>query len=875
MRGRNPIPIGLVAAVLAALAPVIAGVALLHGAATASGGGAALVDASNLRAALLNVAVAADQARAERDPSIVTTAVSAITSDRATLAADLPPGVLTGTVVRALAELDRATSALIAAAQQYATGAQSTGAGGAAYTDANHALDTLLSDLAAAIDGTSAAHTTTETRALALIVLGALLGIAGGASGWWQRRRLRATAGRLNRTLQAAALAIPDVVFHADGAGRFTTVSPAIRALLGWEPRELLGRPLADFCVLGDGPGESTDGVRMYQATWRHRDGHELTVATRIVSRDDDDADGTPLDGMVGVIQDPRPVEGAARALRESEERFRHTLDTAQNGMMIVAPDGRVILHNAALRKLVGYSNEELSGLAIGQLVPAADLDRVMALFAVRMWSDAAPSQDELRLVRRDGETLEAELSVTAFRRGGRNEGVLVEVRDVTERRRASETIRRLADYDTLTGLANRALFDRQLQIALMEARDAGRAAGVLLLDLDRFKLINDTLGHAGGDRILQTVAKRLQETLPRRYTIARFGGDEFLVLAPRLDRAEAIQHVAAQIAAALEAPVEQDGKMLRVSGSVGGAVFPEHGEDGDALVRAAGAAMYEVKERGGNGFRLFDPDHFGSASDRLTLEAELQRALERDEFRLHYQPVVDIASGRIVGAEALIRWEHPERGLLAATEFVEALEETGLIIPIGEWVLQTACEQVQRWRSQGLPDVRIAVNLSARQFLAPELDMLVRRVLQHTGLLPSQLELEVTETTAMLNMEDARRVLETLRGIGVTAAIDDFGIGHSSLARLREFPVTTLKVDRSFVMHLDGSNQDPAIVRGVVALGHALGLSVVAEGIETPEQLEILKEMGCDLGQGYLYAKPASAEEFEAMLTREDRAAA
>jgi EAL domain-containing protein (putative c-di-GMP-specific phosphodiesterase class I) len=263
------------------------------------------------------------------------------------------------------------------------------------------------------------------------------------------------------------------------------------------------------------------------------------------------------------------------------------------------------------------------------------------------------------------------------------------------------------------------------------------------------------------------------------------------------------------------------------------------------------------------------------SASERLKLEAELQHALERDEFRLFYQPIIDLEHEQVVGAEALLRWEHPQRGLLTAAQFIQPLEETGLIIAVGEWVLDTACQQMQRWRAGGLPHIRVSVNLSARQFLSPELDTVVLRALQHAGLPPEALEVEVTETTAMLNIEDALRVLDTLRKIGVTAAIDDFGIGHSSLGRLREFPVATLKVDRSFVTGLGEPGQDPALVRAVVALGHALGLSVVAEGIETYAELAALREMGCELGQGYLYSRPIDADAFAAMLANGTRLAA
>ncbi len=556
----------------------------------------------------------------------------------------------------------------------------------------------------------------------------------------------------------------------------------------------------------------------------------------------------------------------AEQKLRSSEERFRAVLNTTQDGVMIVGPDGRLMLHNRALADLLGYPEEELDDLSVGQLVPAETLEQIMALLSARLWSDAAPTHHEVQMVRRDGEVLDTEMSVAAFREADQKVGVLVEVRDLTESKRASDTIRRMADYDALTALPNRALFDRYVQQALDDAERVGRSVAVLMIDLDRFKLINDTLGHPSGDRLLKAVAKRLSGHLPPRLTLARFGGDEFLVLVPDVSGTEAAEVVARSVVDSFAADFEHEGRDLRVTGSVGLAIYPDHGDNSDSLIRNAGAAMYQAKARGGNRYATYDPDGEEPAHDRLSLEAELRHAIDNEEFFLQYQPEVQIESGKMVAVEALIRWRHPERGEIQPDDFIPLLEDTGLIVPLGEWILRTACEQMHAWHEEEFPELRVAVNLSARQLLEPDLAAMVRRVLDETGLAPSFLELEVTETTAMQNA-DAVPLLQELRDMGIGTSLDDFGTGQSSLARLRQFPVDTLKIDRSFISGAEESSDGPAIVRGIIALGHAMGLSVVAEGVETEAQLAMLRHLDCDLAQGYLYSPALDADALAELL--------
>lgn len=554
--------------------------------------------------------------------------------------------------------------------------------------------------------------------------------------------------------------------------------------------------------------------------------------------------------------------------LRASEERFRTVLDTAQDGIMVVGPDGRLMLHNRALADLLGYAPAELEDLSVGQLVPASALEHISSLLTTRLWSDAAPARYEVEMVRRDGEQLDIDMSVAAFREADQTVGVLVEVRDLTESKRAHETIRRMADYDALTGLPNRALFDRYVQQALDDAERVGRSVAVLMLDMDRFKLINDTLGHPSGDRLLKAVARRLSAHLSPSHTLARFGGDEFLVLVADVHGAVAAEVVARSIVDSFAADFEHEGRDIHVTSGVGVSIYPDHGDTPDALIRQAGAAMYRAKALGGNRYELYEPDGDEESLDRLSLEAELRHALERDEFVLHFQPQVSIESGEIVATEALIRWQHPDRGLVPPNDFIPLLEDTGAIVPVGEWVLRSACKQLRAWHEQGFTQLRVAVNLSARQFLDPGLGAMVESVLEETGLAPTFLELEVTETTAMQNAEDAIRVLQKLRDIGIATSLDDFGIGHSSLGRLKQFPVDTLKIDRTFIASSDESTEDAAIVRGIVALGHAMGLQVLGEGVETAAQLALLRSVGCDIAQGFLYSRAVEPEAVAVLLT-------
>ncbi|NET89124.1 MAG: EAL domain-containing protein [Kamptonema sp. SIO1D9] len=424
--------------------------------------------------------------------------------------------------------------------------------------------------------------------------------------------------------------------------------------------------------------------------------------------------------------------------------------------------------------------------------------------------------------------------------------------------RRVEEMIRHHAYHDQLTGLPNRRLFNQGLYLALANAQlTRGEMLAVLFLDLDGFKNINDTLGHAVGDILLKQVSQRLKNCMREADILARWGGDEFTILLSPLANTTTAIAIAGELLAALNLPFTHANQQFYIKGSIGVALAPYHGQDADTLLKNADAAMYGAKQQGRNTYQVYTPAIGTKLQQRLVLENSLYKALERQEFTLHYQPQISLSTGEIVGMEALIRWRSPELGLVSPAQFIPLAEETGLVIPLGKWILQTACEQMKIWQSQGLPPIRLAVNLSARQFQEQNLLKNITQVLEATGVEPKRLELEITESIAMRDIEYTISVLKSLRQIGIQISMDDFGTGYSALSSLKHFPLDKLKIDRSFIRDLTVDSHDAAIVAAIVALGHGLNLEVVAEGVETKEQFDFLRSMQCDVLQGYFFRRP------------------
>lgn len=438
---------------------------------------------------------------------------------------------------------------------------------------------------------------------------------------------------------------------------------------------------------------------------------------------------------------------------------------------------------------------------------------------------------------------------------------------DVTQSVMAERQLHHMARFDSLTGLANRTQFIERLNLALARAARAARSFAVLFIDLDRFKAVNDSLGHAAGDELLRTMAHRLTQLIRGADLVARLGGDEFVVLIEDIDDPTALRPLLQRLLGAIAEPITHQQRRFQVNGSVGISVYPSDGEDADSLLKNADAAMYLAKTRGRNNFQFYTVQLASKAFNQFTLEADLRQAVQRQELQLYFQPKVNLTTGALSGLEALLRWRHPTRGLLAPGEFIELAEESGLIVPIGKWVMGAACQQIRAWIDSGHQVPRCAINLSMRQFADEALEADLHAALSSYALPAEALEVEITESTMMTDSVRTERVMRRLHSMGIRISIDDFGTGYSSLAYLKRFPAQVLKVDRSFISDLPGDLDDAAITQAVIAMAHQLGLSVVAEGVETDEQLQLLRSMGCDEAQGYLLGRPVPADELTTRL--------
>jgi diguanylate cyclase (GGDEF)-like protein/PAS domain S-box-containing protein len=478
----------------------------------------------------------------------------------------------------------------------------------------------------------------------------------------------------------------------------------------------------------------------------------------------------------------------------------------------------------------------------------------------------------DMELCRVDGAGMKTWISISGepvFDSSGAFKGYRGVGKDITERKIDEEQIQFLANHDALTALPNRAMFTEVLNMAIENARRYKRNFAVLFVDLDRFKIINDTLGHEAGDTLLQEMGKRLVHTVRASDVVARLGGDEFVVLVQEVSEPKQVATVARKILAALVQPMTMQGQECRVTASIGICMYPADAQDEQSLMKNADIAMYRAKEDGKNNYKFYSEEINVHSFERLALESSLRRGLERNEFLLHYQAKLDLRTGVITGVEALLRWQHPELGMVPPGQFIPLAEETGLIVPIGRWVLNTACAQAVAWQRQGLPRMRMAVNLSARQFADDNLIDDIKAALQATDIAPDLLELELTESMVIQNAERAGKVLAEIKRLGVRLAIDDFGVGYSSLSHLKRFPIDTLKVDRSFIRDIPQDPEDKAITEAIIAMGKSLNLTVVAEGVETLEQQDFLREHACDEMQGFYFSKPIPPEQFAELLRR------
>jgi diguanylate cyclase (GGDEF)-like protein/PAS domain S-box-containing protein len=581
------------------------------------------------------------------------------------------------------------------------------------------------------------------------------------------------------------------------------------------------------------------------------------------------DGQGQRCLGTITDISSRREIE---EALRLSEKRYRALFERNLAGVYRSTLDGRILDCNESFARIFGYGSREevLQQAAWDFYVTPEDREAALGKLLERQ----SLTNYELCLKRKDGSTvwvLESEnliegadgsLSVI--------EGTTI---DITERKRAEEQVKHLAFHDPLTNLPNRLLFNDRLTLAVAQAHRHNQKLAVLFLDLDRFKVINDSLGHSVGDELLRQVAERIQEHVREGDTVARLGGDEFTLLVPGITAEEDAAKIARKVCEAIHDPFWIDGRELFVTTSLGVSVYPSDGHDADTLVRNADSAMYRAKEQGRDNYQLYTPAMNAKAIERLSLESRLRQAVANDELELHFQPFIDLSTAEVLGAEALIRWRHPELGLIPPGDFIPIAELSGLIVPIGEWVLRTACAQARRWHEMGFSNLTVSVNLSSRQFQQTDLVRQVTSALAESGLDPDKLDLEITESNAMQNAEHSINTLWGLKKQGVRISMDDFGTGYSSLNYLKRFPIDRIKLDQSFVRDLPADKDDAAIAMAVIAMGQSLKLVVIAEGVETEEQLAFLKGHMCDQLQGFLLSRPLPPEAFEAFLRKSQTA--
>ncbi|HGY9624513.1 EAL domain-containing protein [Pseudomonas juntendi] len=685
------------------------------------------------------------------------------------------------------------------------------------------------------------------------------------------------------------AESISDVIFSTDSQLQLNYVSPSVQAVLGypadwifehgWQsiianPAQLTGiysllervsKALGDSEQLAQLRSQLPTQIFLFDCL--RADGRKIPIELRLVLVWDDHEH---FEGVLGVGRDISQQRRAEKDLRMAATVFEHST----SAILITDPAGYIVQANEAFSRVSGYDVSEVLD-QLPSLLTVDEQQEAHLRYVVKQLHQHGSWEGEVWLKRRDGEHYPAWVGITAVLD---DEGDLASYvcffTDISERKASEQRIHRLAYYDALTHLPNRTLFQDRLYTALQQAERHKAWVVLMFLDLDRFKPINDSLGHAAGDRMLKDMAQRLLACVDDDDTVARMGGDEFtLLLQPRASREMALNraiHVAENILGSLVRPFVLENREFFVTASIGIALSPQDGSELSQLMKNADTAMYHAKERGKNNFQFYQADMNASALERLELESDLRHALEQNEFILYYQPQFSGDGKRLTGAEALLRWRHPRRGLVPPGDFIPVIEELGLVVDVGDWVLREASRQLKAWHKAKVRVPKVSVNISARQFSDGQLGTRIATILEEIGLPPACLELELTESILMRDVDEAMQILDGLKVLGLSIAVDDFGTGYSSLNYLKQFPIDVLKIDRTFVDGLPEGEQDAQIARAIIAMAHSLNLAVIAEGVETHEQLEFLREHGCDEVQGYLFGRPMPAGQFEAQFSNE-----
>jgi diguanylate cyclase (GGDEF)-like protein/PAS domain S-box-containing protein len=683
------------------------------------------------------------------------------------------------------------------------------------------------------------------------------------------------------------AESISDVIFSTDSHLQLNYVSPSVKPVLGYDSEWALSN---GFLSLATNPiqlsgfytllkrvrSALSDPQRLAELREQFQsqlfvfdclraDGQKIPIELRLLPMWDDNEH---FKGLLGVGRDISVQRRAEKDLRMAATVFEHS--TA--AILVTDPAGYIVQVNNAFSRVSGFSSQQILDQLPSMLT--ADTQQASHLnFVLKQLNQQGSWEGEVWLKRNNGEKFPAWVGITAVKD---DEGDLVSYvcffSDISERKASEQRIHRLAYYDALTQLPNRTLFQDRLHSALQHSERHQEWGVLMFLDLDRFKPINDSLGHAAGDRMLKEVAVRLSACVDSDDTVARMGGDEFTLLLRSQPNRDSLMtraiHVGEQILASLAQPFILEGREFFVTASIGIALSPQDGNELSQLMKNADTAMYHAKERGKNNFQFYQADMNASALQRLELESDLRHALEQDEFRLYYQPQFSGDGKRLTGAEALLRWQHPQRGLVAPNDFIPVLEELGLVVEVGDWVLREACRQLAEWHQAKIRVPKISVNLSARQFAEGDLHQRVAQIIEQSTISAGCLELELTESILMEDVANAMLTLSSLKKLGVHIAIDDFGTGYSSLNYLKQFPIDVLKIDRSFVDGLPHGEQDGKIARAIIAMAHSLNLTVIAEGVETLAQLDFLRGHDCDEVQGFLLGRPMPAQQFTALFS-------
>jgi diguanylate cyclase (GGDEF)-like protein/PAS domain S-box-containing protein len=693
---------------------------------------------------------------------------------------------------------------------------------------------------------------------------------------------LRTKISKSRSTIQQMTDNIHDVIFVLDMNLNYTYVSPSVKILRGYEPEEVLKQAPFDAITPSsldlamstlsevmelEKIEHKEDISRTLQLEIRRKDGTTVWTETKVSFIRDKNQ--RPLH-ILGVMRDITERKQAEELIRQGEEKYRTILESIQEGYFEVDLTGNFTFCNDSMSRLTGCSKEELLSMNHKQFTNEENAKEVFHAFN-EVYNTGKPSKGfDWQVIRKDGVEAFIEASITLQKdSSGKPTGFKGMIRDITERKRMEQQLNYMATHDILTGLPNRLMFSQLLNHAIRSAQRHKKQLAVFFIDLDRFKTINDSLGHEAGDRLLKEMARRFKRSLRAVDVVGRLGGDEFVIFIEEVEEFRQVEIVAHKLLSSAIKPMVLTGEECRVTASIGISIYPRDGEDEQSLTKNADIAMYFAKEEGKNNYQFYSKDIQSQSNERLSLETNLRRALERKEFSLHYQARVDVKNSAITGVEALLRWDNPYLGSVTPTQFIPVAEETGLIMPIGRWVMETACAQNVAWQRQGLPPVCMAVNLSLRQLMDDKLLEDIKAALDDSGMASNLLELEITESMLMHDPARLIAVLTNIKKMGVRLAIDNFGTGYASLAQIKHFPIDTLKVDRSFIRNLPQDSENRSITEAIIAMGRTLSLTVVAEGVETQAQEDFLRDHICDEMQGFYFSRPIAPDKFADLLRK------